>query len=38
MWPASTVAGWYFSHPQSRYFGVGKIGDDQLDDYAYVKD
>jgi len=34
MWPASTVAGWYFSHPQSRYFGVGKIGDDQLTDYA----
>ena len=37
MWPASTVAGWYFSHPQSRYFGVGKIGDDQLDDYALRK-
>jgi 5-methyltetrahydrofolate--homocysteine methyltransferase len=37
MWPASTVAGWYFSHPRSRYFGVGKIGDDQLDDYALRK-
>ena len=37
MWPASTVAGWYFSHPQSRYFGVGRIGDDQLADYAARK-
>ena len=34
MWPASTVAGWYFSHPESRYFGVGRIGQDQLADYA----
>ncbi len=37
MWPAATIAGWYFSHPQSRYFGVGKIGDDQLHDYALRK-
>ena len=37
MWPASTVAGWYFSHPQAKYFGVGKIGDDQLADYANRK-
>ena len=37
MWPASTVAGWYFSHPESRYFGVGKIGADQLADYAKRK-
>ena len=37
MWPASTVAGWYFSHPDSRYFGVGKVGDDQLADYAARK-
>jgi len=34
MWPASTVAGWYFSHPRAKYFGVGRIGDDQLEDYA----
>ncbi|MDE0420998.1 MAG: methionine synthase [Gammaproteobacteria bacterium] len=37
MWPASTVAGWYFSHPESRYFGVGRVGDDQLADYAARK-
>jgi len=34
MWPASSVSGWYFSHPESRYFGVGKIGRDQVTDYA----
>jgi 5-methyltetrahydrofolate--homocysteine methyltransferase len=28
------VSGWYFSHPQSRYFGVGRIGRDQVEDYA----
>ena len=37
MWPASTVAGWYFSHPAAKYFGVGRIGDDQLADYAARK-
>ena len=37
MWPASTVAGWYFSHPEARYFGVGRVGDDQLTDYAARK-
>ena len=37
MWPASTVAGWYFSHPDARYFGVGRVGDDQLVDYARRK-
>lgn len=37
MYPASSVCGWYFSHPQSQYFGVGKIGEDQLDDYAQRK-
>lgn len=30
MTPASSVSGWYFAHPQSRYFGVGKIDEDQL--------
>ncbi|MBL1147021.1 MAG: methionine synthase [Pseudomonadota bacterium] len=34
MWPASSVSGFYFSHPQSRYFGVGKIDRDQVEDYA----
>ncbi|MCE2437048.1 MAG: methionine synthase [Pseudomonadales bacterium] len=34
MWPASSICGWYFSHPESRYFGVGKIARDQLEDYA----
>jgi 5-methyltetrahydrofolate--homocysteine methyltransferase len=34
MYPASSVSGWYFSHPASRYFNVGKIGRDQVEDYA----
>ena len=34
MYPASSVSGWYFSHPQSRYFPVGMIEQDQLTDYA----
>ncbi len=37
MLPAAAVSGWYFSHPQARYFGVGKIGEDQLSDYAKRK-
>ena len=37
MQPASSVSGWYFSHPQSRYFAVGKIGKDQVTDYAQRK-
>jgi 5-methyltetrahydrofolate--homocysteine methyltransferase len=37
MFPASSVCGWYFSHPQSQYFGVGKIQRDQLEDYAKRK-
>lgn len=37
MYPAASVCGWYFSHPQSVYFGVGKIQDDQLEDYAVRK-
>ena len=37
MWPASSVCGLYFSHPQSRYFAVGKIGQDQVEDYAKRK-
>lgn len=37
MYPASSVCGWYFAHPQSKYFGVGKIERDQLADYAQRK-
>jgi 5-methyltetrahydrofolate--homocysteine methyltransferase len=37
MWPAAAVSGLYFSHPESRYFGVGKIGRDQVADYAVRK-
>lgn len=37
MSPASSVCGWYFAHPESKYFGVGKIGEDQLEDYAQRK-
>jgi 5-methyltetrahydrofolate--homocysteine methyltransferase len=37
MYPASAVSGWYFSHPESQYFNVGKITDDQLEDYANRK-
>jgi 5-methyltetrahydrofolate--homocysteine methyltransferase len=34
MWPAASVSGFYFSHPEARYFAVGKIGRDQVEDYA----
>jgi 5-methyltetrahydrofolate--homocysteine methyltransferase len=37
MWPAAAVSGFYFSHPETRYFGVGKIGRDQVADYATRK-
>ncbi len=37
MHPAASVSGWYFAHPESRYFGLGKIGDDQVRDYAQRK-
>jgi 5-methyltetrahydrofolate--homocysteine methyltransferase len=38
MYPAASVCGWYFAHPDSKYFGVGKIEKDQLEDYANRKD
>ncbi|WP_299338293.1 methionine synthase [uncultured Psychroserpens sp.] len=34
MWPAASVSGYYFANPQAKYFGLGKISDDQLKDYA----
>lgn len=37
MYPGAAVCGWYFSHPDSHYFGVGKILEDQLKDYANRK-
>ena len=37
MHPASSVSGMYFNHPEAKYFGVGKIGRDQIEDYAARK-
>ena len=34
MWPTAAVSGFYFGHPESQYFGVARIGRDQLEDYA----
>jgi 5-methyltetrahydrofolate--homocysteine methyltransferase len=38
MWPGASVSGWYFWRPDARYFGVGRIGRDQVEDYARRKD
>ncbi|MCV7221327.1 methionine synthase [Mycolicibacterium elephantis] len=37
MWPGAAVSGWYFSHPQSQYFVVGRVAQDQVADYAKRK-
>jgi 5-methyltetrahydrofolate--homocysteine methyltransferase len=37
MYPAASVSGWYFSHPESKYFGLGQISKDQVEDYAQRK-
>ncbi len=37
MYPAAAVSGFYFSHPESKYFAVGKIGRDQVEDYSRRK-
>ena len=37
MYPAASVSGWYFSHPDSRYFGIGRVARDQVEDYAKRK-
>jgi 5-methyltetrahydrofolate--homocysteine methyltransferase len=37
MLPAAAVSGWYFAHPEAKYFAVGKIGKDQVEDYARRK-
>ena len=35
---AAAVSGWYFAHPESKYFGIPTIAKDQLEDYAQLKD
>ncbi|MNY32426.1 Methionine synthase [compost metagenome] len=37
MWPAASVSGWYFAHPDSKYFGLGKVTLDQADNIANRK-
>ena len=37
MYPAASVSGWYFSHPRSQYFVVGRVGKEQVEDYAKRK-
>ena len=37
MLPAASVSGYYFSHPQSAYFGIGRVNRDQIEDYAQRK-
>ena len=37
MWPGASVSGWYLSHPQSQYFVVGRLGKDQIEEYAVRK-
>jgi 5-methyltetrahydrofolate--homocysteine methyltransferase len=37
MWPGSSVSGLYFAHPEAKYFAVGKLGKDQIEDYAKRK-
>lgn len=38
MWPAASVSGYYFAHPEARYFGLGKINKDQVEDFAKRKE
>jgi len=37
MWPAAAVSGYYFANSEAKYFGLGKIIDDQVEDYAIRK-
>ena len=37
MSPGASVSGWYFAHPQSQYFVIGRLGRDQVEDYAARK-
>jgi len=38
MWPAASVSGYYFANPEARYFGLGKIKEDQVEDYSKRRD
>lgn len=38
MWPGAAVSGWYFAHPDSKYFAVAKLAKDQVEDYAIRKE
>jgi len=38
MWPGAAVSGWYFAHPESKYFAVAKVAKDQVIDYATRKE
>jgi len=38
MYPAASVSGWYFAHPKAKYFGVGKLTQDSVQDYADRKE
>jgi 5-methyltetrahydrofolate--homocysteine methyltransferase len=37
MYPAAAVSGWYYANPEAKYFGLGKIGKDQVEEYAARK-
>jgi len=37
MWPAAAVSGYYFANPESKYFGLGKVTEEQVIDYAQRK-
>ena len=37
MYPTAAVSGWYIAHPQARYFALGKVDRDQVEDYARRK-
>ena len=37
MWPAASVSGYYFANSEAKYFGLGKITNDQVEDYAVRK-
>ncbi|WP_076420480.1 methionine synthase [Colwellia sp. UCD-KL20] len=38
MWPGAAVSGWYFAHPEAKYFAVAKVAKDQVEDYAIRKE
>ena len=37
MWPTASVSGFYFAHPDARYFTLGQIGQDQVERYAALR-